>query len=259
MKLKIKRGLWIVFTFNIVVAAIVWWAGSNLLTTAFSHPVFTDFVDSIPTITVKDKTVQNPLDLNTSRSLGNMPLLYIQTDRDYIGVGAIQDGIYITKKAVSILNNGATQAQFELPENGIINPEKIHTYFHRFAIWAPALLSLLYIVRLWIFYFVLVGLFALFTLIPAIRKKLAPYAVWRYAAYAHVGVLSCDFIGSYFGYGLPTITYMNFNLPIWLGVSILFFITMLVQWLVAWLVADIIMLVAILRQDKVTKSIKKKN
>ena len=258
MKLNIKRGLWIVFTFNLLIGAIVWWAGSSILKTTFGSPVFTDFINSIPAITIENKTVVDPLNLNTSRSLGGMPLLYIQTDRDNIGVGAIQDGIYITRKAISILNNATVQQTFELPEKGVINAELVHKYFHRFAIWAPALLGLLYVARLWIFYLLLAGLVALIALIPALRKKLAPYAVWRYAMWAHVGVLGLDFISSYFGYPLPMLTYYNIALPAWLNMIVLFFITMTIQLALAWLVADAIMLIATLRKNKTIQSAKKK-
>lgn len=253
MKLNIKRGLWIVFAFNLLVGAIVWWAGSNILNATFTSPAFTSFVDSIPTITIENKTVQSPLDLNTSRSLAGMPLLYVQTDRDYVGVGAIQDGIYITRKAISIMGDGVNQVQLDLPQSGVISPEKVHTYFHRFAIWAPAILGLLYVLRLWIFYLLLVGLVALVALIPAIRKKLAPCAIWRYAMYAQVGVLGLDFIANFFGHGLPVLTYSNFNLPTWLGVTLLFFITMLVQLVVAWLASVIVMLIAIWRNKNKKK------
>lgn len=244
MKLNIKKGLWIVFTFNLLIAVVVWWAGSNVLKGAFESPIFKDFIESIPTITIENSTVKDPMNLNTSRSIGGMPLLYIQTDRDYVGVGSIQDGIYITRKAISIFNNGAVQTQLNLPEKGLINPEKIHTYFHRFAIWAPAILGALYILRLWIFYLLLVGLTALVSLIPTIRKKLAPCSVWRYAMWAHVGVLGTDFIANYFGYGLPVLTYYNFNLPIWMGILALFFVSMVIQLMLAWLVSTVIMVIA---------------
>ena len=250
MTLKIKRGLWIVFTFNLLIGAVIWWAGSSLLKGTFGSPVFTDFINSIPTITIENNTVVNPLDLNTSRSLGGMPLLYIQTDRDNGGVGASQDGIYITRKAISILNNGYVQTQLDLPESGVINPEKVHTYFHRFAIWAPAVLGVLYIIRLWIFYLLLVGLTALIAMIPVVRKKLVPYAVWRYAMWGHVGVLGADFIAGYFGHSLPVLTYYNFNLPIWLGITALFFVSMAIQLVVAWLVSVVIMLIGICRNKK---------
>jgi len=253
MQLKIKRGLWIVFTFNLLVGAIIWWAGSSILKTGFNLPVFTDFVDSIPAITIEDKTVVSPLDMNASRSLGGMPLLYIQTDRDRIGVGAIQDGVYITRKAVTVFNNSTIQAELELPEKGVITPELIHKFFYKLAIWLPALIGLVYMLRLWIFYLLLVGLTALIALVPAIRKKLTPYAIWRYAAYVHVTLLTIDFIATYFGYGLPSLTYVNDNLPMWLGMLILFFVTMLIQLIVAWLVSIVVVLVATYRNKNKKK------
>lgn len=247
MKLNIKRGLWIVFVFNLLIGGLIWWAGSSVLKSTFESPIFSEFIDSIPTITIKDKTVTNPLNLNTSRSLAGMPLVYIQTDRDYIGVGVIQNGIYLTRKAITVFNDGETRTQISLPENGVITPEKLHTYFHRFAIWAPCLLGLLYVVRLWIFYLLLVGLTALIALIPAIRKKLAPYAVWRSAMWTHVGVLGADFIANYYGSGLPVLTYYNFELPIWLGVTILFFVSMAIQFALAWLISVIILAIGACR------------
>ncbi len=254
MKLKIKRGLWIVFAFNLMVGAVVWWAGSNVLNATFTSPIVTDFIDSVPTITIEDKTVVDPVDLNTSRSLGGMPLLYIQTDRDFVGVGAIQDGIYITRKAISFLNNGIVQQAFEFPEKGQINSELIQNYFHRIAIWAPAVLGLFYVLRLWIFYLLLVGFTALIALIPAVRRRLTACVVWRCAMWAHVGVLGTDFVCSYLGYPLPVLTYYNMNLSIWTNLIALFFITMLLQLIVAWVVSVIIMLFSAKRsQKKVSK------
>ena len=99
--------------------------------------------------------------------------------------------------------------------------------------------------RLWIFYLLLTALVALVSLIPALRKKLAPYAVWRYAMWAFVGVLGLDFVANYFGHGLPVLTYYNFNLPTWLGLTVLFFVSMFIQLAVAWLVSVIIMLISV--------------
>ena len=92
-------------------------ATGELVYTGTLRTNLTSFVDSIPTIVIQDETVVEPVNMNTSRSLGDTPLLYIQTDRDYIGVGAIQDGIYITKKAVSVLMQGNIISQIELKFN----------------------------------------------------------------------------------------------------------------------------------------------
>lgn len=225
--LKMKsRGLKIVLIFNFLVAALIWWASSNVLKSTLENPIFTAFIDSVPTLTIKDNTIVNPVDLNTVRNLGNDPLLYIQTDRDNIGVGVIQDGIYITRKAVSVLINSNVVSQIELPEEGVISPEKIHQFFHQIIVWAPVLLALVYIGFLWIFYLALVGLTALVGLIIARFTKAIPqHSFWRCATISAVTVLLVDFAAGFMGYSLPVITYYGFPIPL------------LVQLLIAWPIA----------------------
>lgn len=257
--LKIKRGLWIVFAFNLLVGLVVWWAAGDVLKVSIENPVMAEFVDSIPTIAIEDKTVVDPVNLNTVRTLGGTPLLYIQTDRDYVGVGVIHDGIYFTRKAISILNNGVLQSQLELPQTAVITSQKIHTFLHYVVVWVPVLLALLYFIRLWILYLILVGLTALIAAIPAIRKKLVPYTVWRSAACAYIAVLFFDFLAGYFGYGLPILTYQSASLPGWLGAVVLFFVTMLIQLAVTWIVSVVIMLITVMHgQKNKTKKEKKK-
>ena len=260
---KIKRGLWIVFAFNLLVGVLVWWAGCSYSNMTFKSSVLTESVRSVPDLTVKEGTIIAPLNVNTQFYIQMSPYpptmvppltVYVQTDRDYVGVGVIQDGIYITRKAISLIGAGNVLSQWQLrPHDGTITPAKIVDFVGSLTFWASALLGLLYMLRLWIFYLLLTALVALVSLIPALRKKLAPYAVWRYAMWAFVGVLGLDFVANYFGHGLPVLTYYNFNLPTWLGLTVLFFVSMFIQLAVAWLVSVIIMLISVYRNKNKKK------
>lgn len=229
--LKMKsRGLIVVLIFNLLISGLIWWASSNILKANFQNPIFTSFVDSIPTIVIQDETVVEPVNMNTSRSLGDTPLLYIQTDRDYIGVGAIQDGIYITKKAVSVLMQGSIISQIELPDEGVINPTKIHQFFGYLITWVPVVIALIYMAVLWAFYLILVGFNALVGLLMKKYGKPAPvYSAWRSAMVAMLFVLIIDFAAGYFGYALPVLTIYGWPIPLF------------IQWIIAFVLAIALM------------------
>ena len=242
--LKMKsRGLIVVLIFNLIISGLIWWDSSNALKANFQNPTFTSFVDSIPTIVIQDETVVEPVDLNTSRSLGDTPFLYIQTDRDYVGVGAIQDGIYITRKAITVLMQGNTLSQIELPDEAVINSAKIHQFFGYLITWVPVVMALIYMAILWAFYLILVGFNALVGLLMKKYGKPAPvHSAWRSAMLAMLIVLIIDFAAGYFGYALPVLTIYGFPFP-------LFF-----QWIIAFVLAATLMnMEAFIGNDKPKK------
>lgn len=226
--LKMKsRGLIVVLIFNLLISCLIWFGSSNTLKANFQNPIFINFVDSIPTIVIQDETVVEPVNMNTSRSLDDIPLLYIQTDRDYIGVGAIQDGIYITKKAVSVFINGNIVSQTELPDDAVITPAKIHQFFGYLITWVPVVIALIYMAVLWAFYLILVGFNALVVLLMEKYGKPAPtHSAWRSAMVTMLIVLIIDFAAGYFGYALPVSTIYG-----WL----------FIQWIIAFVLAIALM------------------
>lgn len=229
--LKIKsRGLIVVLIFNLFISGLFWWASSNILKANFQNPIFTSFVDSIPTIVIKDETVVEPVNMNASRTLGDIPFLYIQTDRDYVGVGAIQDGIYITRKAVTVFIQGNTLSQIELPDEGVITPQKIHQFLAYLITWVPVVIALIYMAVLWAFYLILVGFNALVGLLMKKYGKVAPtHSAWRSAMVAMLIVLIIDFAAGYFGYALPVLTIYGWPVPLF------------IQWIIAFVLAIALM------------------
>ena len=241
--LRIKsRGLKFVLLFNLIIACLIWWGGSSMLKANFQNPIFTSFIDSIPTITVEDNTVIDPIDQNTVIHLGAKPFLYIQTDRDYVGVGAIQDGLYLTRKSITILEQGNTLAVIELPDDTVISSEKVHQFFRNIILWIPVIFAVICLGYLWIFYLALVGVTALTNLLIKRFGKQAPlYCVWRCSTIAMLAVLICDFTLSFLGYSIPTLTIYGYP-------------TMLSQLFVSWLVAVGLVCVETFNSNKTEKS-----
>ncbi|MBE6446709.1 MAG: hypothetical protein E7021_04840 [Alphaproteobacteria bacterium] len=250
--LKMKsRGLIVVLIFTLLVSGLVWWGGNAILKANFKNPIFTQFIDSIPTIAIDDETVISPADTNTVRYLADTPFLFIQTDRDYVGVGVVQDGIYLTKKAVTVLANGNIISQVELPDEAVITPEKLHRYFGYIITWVPVLLALIYMGILWLFYLTLVGFSSLIGLLIKKNGQMPSHSAWRCSMMAMLIVLIIDFTAGYFGYSLlPTMAIYGFSVPLF-------------QWISALILAVVLMSIEtfvgakdLVKEEKKTKKIK---
>ncbi len=228
--LKMKsRGLIVVLIFNLLISCLIWFGSSNILKAGFQDPIFTSFVDSIPTIVIQDETVVEPINMNTYRSLGDTPLLYIQTDRDYVGVGVIQDGVYLTKKALTVFQNGNIVSQTELPDDLVITPEKMKQFFGYIITWVPVIIALCVMVLLWVFYLTLVGFSSLIGLLIKKNKQMPVHSAWRCSMIAMLVVWTADILFSFFGYTLfATFTYNGYSFPLF-------------QWVTALVLAVILM------------------
>ena len=134
-------------------------------------------------------------------------------------------------------------SQIELPDEGVINPAKIHQFFGYIVTWVPVIIALIYIAVLWAFYLILVGFNALVGLLMKKYGKGAPtHSAWRSAMVAMLIVLIIDFAAAYFGYTLPNLTIYDFQIP-------LFF-----QWIIAFVLAVALMnMEAFIGNDKPQK------
>lgn len=250
MKLKIKRGLWIVFTFNLLMGIFVYWAVMTGVTYRLNHPIFVESVKTLPDLTIKDKTIVHPIDANAQFliPLGPEEIMpvYVRTDRDYVGVGVIQDGIYITRKAVSFVAGGRLRSQNELPEDGVITSKEVQKILLRYGRWLSVAIGLAVMVTFWILYLICTGLVGLISLIPGLRKNLSTGAVWRCTMWAYIFAIVADYIADIFGKGLPVLAYNGFPLPFILKLIIIV------------VLATILLVISAIRNKGSTTEFKKK-
>lgn len=250
MKLKIKRGLWIIFTFNLLVGIFVYWAIMSGISYRLNHPIFTDSVKTVPDLTIENKTIVHPTNASAQFliPLGPEDIMpvYIRTDRDFVGVSVIQDGVYITRKAVSFVAGGHLRSQNELPKDGVITPKEIKNLLMRFGRWLSVAVGLTIMIVLWMFYLICVGLLGLISLIPGLRKKLSTGAVWRCSMWAYLFVVVVDYIADLFGKGLPMLAYNRIPMPF------------LLKLVVVVVFATILLIISAIRNKGSTTESKKK-
>lgn len=218
MFLKVKRGLWIVFVFNLLIGLLVFGSGFMYSKAVVESPVFVETVSDLPDLIVENKTIVKPTDLKMRFFVQISPThvipVYVQTDRDYVGELAVPDGLHITRKAFSLVLNGQLLAQDELSEiskTGVISGQTISKFLYRSCVLFFGVLAVLVMIFLWVFYLVLVGLAALVSLIPALHKNLSKGDVWRNVMWAYVIILTLNLIGAFWGYTLPGLLFPFFS------------------------------------------------
>ena len=168
----------------------------------FKHKLITDFVDSVPTLTIKDGIIQN----NNIKWVSMIPLtripVVINTTQDNLAL-PVPDGLYITRTAMfNVTERGTSVDRAPLLDNQEITPEYIYKTLRHFALSFAIGIFIFFFIVSWLAYLIAVAFSALFAWI--IRAKLATHRVWRVASVTWVLGLLISMILAFGGFIFST-------------------------------------------------------
>ena len=194
----LKLVFWTTLVLSLLMGAYAYHGGMQF----FKRKPITDFVDSIPILTIKDGTIQN----DNLKWVSYIPMtrfpVVIDTTLDTLPL-PVPDGLYVTRSAMfSVAEHGTRVDRSPLLDNQVITPSYIHQALRKFAFSFAVGIFLFFLIVSWIAYLVAVAVSALFAWI--IRAKLAPHRVWRVAAFTWVIGLLTSMILAFGGFILST-------------------------------------------------------
>ena len=172
----LKLVFWATLLLSLLFGSFTFYTGRQF----FKHKLITDFVDSVPTFTIKGGVIQN----DHLRWISFIPMtkipVVIDTTQETLSL-PVPDGLYITRSAVfSVSERGTRVDRSELFEDQEISPEFIYKTLWRFALSFAIGIFLFFFIVSWLAYLLAVGLTLLFAW--SVRAKVATQRAWRVAA-----------------------------------------------------------------------------
>ena len=172
----LKLVFWTTLLLSLLFGAFTYYTGAQF----FKHKLITDFVDSVPTFTIKDGTIQDKnLKWASFIPMTRFPVV-IDTTQETLSL-PVPDGLYITRSAMfSVAEHGTRIDRAALLENQEVSPSYIYSTLKRFALSFAVGIFVFFFVVSWIAYLFAVAFTALFAWL--VRAKLATHRAWRMAA-----------------------------------------------------------------------------
>ena len=198
------RGLKAVFIFSTIIAFLTWGMVHYSIKELPNDPDLNAFVEQLPAIVIQDGIVTEPANANNVYTFKNLPIFYLQSDRDVVSPLAAS-GFYLTRKNFSVVSNGTVQRSFLLSNAMTITPDSLMKLIRSFVFWVPVVWGLFYFIILYLFYLVVVGITALIAKIC--RFKLNKGAIWRATSFSTIIILLIDIVMSILGYSVGGRTY----------------------------------------------------
>lgn len=172
----LKLVFWTTLLLSLLFGTFTYYTGVQF----FKHKLITEFVDSVPTFTIKDGVIQDQnLKWSAYIPMTRFPVV-IDTTQDTLSL-PVPDGWYITRSAMFSVSNRGTQVdRAALLDNQEISPTYIYSTLKRFALSFAVGIFVFFFIVSWLAYLLAVALTALFAW--CIRAKLATHRAWRVAA-----------------------------------------------------------------------------
>jgi len=184
------RGLRLVLVVALLISALfgtlTYYTGSVFI----EHPAITQFVDSIPSFSIKDGIVQEKnIQWKSYIPLTNIPVT-VDTTMENLALPA-PDGLYLTNRFMYLVSKHGTQSDRSEFTNDIdVSPAYAHEMLKKLIIsFSVGIMVFVFIVS-WIIFLIAVGVSALLGFL--LRMNLSNKRVWRIAAVTWaIGQLIC--------------------------------------------------------------------
>ncbi len=194
----LKLVFWTTLSLSLLFGTFTYYIGAQF----FKHKTITEFVDSVPTFTIKDGAIQDQnLKWASFIPMTHFPVV-IDSSQDTLSL-PVPDGLYITRSAMfSVADRGTRVDRAALVDDQEISPAFVYKTLKKFAFSFAVGIFIFFFIVSWIAYLLAVALTALFAWMT--HAKLATHRAWRVASVTWVIGLLLSMILAFGGFVFST-------------------------------------------------------